>query len=460
MITRALLKYSCLLGAALFGGVLSERAEESVLTFSDPPSYSVSLSDTILYPDAKLYQRRSTVEGIGASVSLTERWALIGAPDHQEGAAHVFERSNNGKEWRLHTTFLPPELNRPGGKFGASVSLSGNRAIIGAPGYHPTGAAWIYKFDKATGEWREDAKLTLPMALPDAAEDSRFDFGASVALDGDRAVIGMQRWSDSRRVFAGAAFIFRRNVATGDWRLEGRLTPEEELRSHSRFGYDVDLAGNLVVVGTRGYSRRNPAGRIRTAYFYGGAFVFRWDDTKRSWVQDQLFLLEEPGRRERFGSAVAINGNRIIVGAPTGGALGSEPTGRVDNSNPGVVYSYTYDSSNGRWIKEERFLLARAGNDARFGSSLALSQTGDTAVIGADNNRGATDFSGTAHLYVFNQAVGAWERRFDLMARDPSRRFEIFGRSVAYVNGQVLVGAPNHSAENHDGAGFIFNIPQ
>jgi hypothetical protein len=127
--------------------------------------------------------------------------------------------------------------------FGSAVAISGDTAVVGAPrDDHAVNAEWdkgsAYVFERdagGEGAWGEVAKLTAS----DAAENDFF--GASVAMDGDRLVVGA--WNDDGK---GAAYVFERDA--GAWSEVAKLTASDAAADDG-FGDPVAIDGDTVVVG-------------------------------------------------------------------------------------------------------------------------------------------------------------------------------------------------------------------
>ena len=138
------------------------------------------------------------VFGDSHSISIDGDYAVIGAygDDNEEGSAYVFKREGNS--W-IQETKLTPSDGEPEDRFGGSVSLDGDYAVIGA--YHDDnwkGSAYVFK--REGNSWIQETKLTASDGEP---EDG---FGRSVSLDGDYAVIGASG-DDSKE---GSAYVFKR----------------------------------------------------------------------------------------------------------------------------------------------------------------------------------------------------------------------------------------------------------
>ena len=126
--------------------------------------------------------------------------------------------------------------------FGWSVSLDGDRAIVGAPadfanGLFYSGAAYAFAWDG--GAWTEVAKLT--------ASDGTYNdyFGWSVSLDGDRALVGAYLDNEGSAADVGSAYVYEWDGSA--W-VETKLTASDG-ETGDEFGYSVSLAGDRALVG-------------------------------------------------------------------------------------------------------------------------------------------------------------------------------------------------------------------
>lgn len=142
----------------------------------------------------------------GASVSLESSTLIVGAPfkrnaaagSYANGAAYVFIRQIGG--WALAST-LVPSSSANGDLFGFSVDIAGNRGIVGAP-YADSARGTAFVFASDNGAWSEQAQLT---AAAGAAGD---EFGWSVAIDDDKAVVGAPFAGQLIEAACGASYVF------------------------------------------------------------------------------------------------------------------------------------------------------------------------------------------------------------------------------------------------------------
>ncbi|MEZ6068937.1 MAG: FG-GAP repeat protein [Pirellulales bacterium] len=202
---------------------------------------------------------QAAFDGFGYSVDVQGSTALVGAVDEggRAGAVYVYEDSGNG--WQEVDKWSANDPVGTTGGFGGSLALDGDRAVVGAfrDGEHGAGSGAAYIFDKSGGTWGETAKL---IAGDTAAGDQ---FGVSVALWQDLLVVGAFQ-NDGASLNSGAAYLFEFDGAA--WRELDKLTvaPGE---ADDLFGYSVAVDGANVVA--------TVLGDDEVAEKAGAAFVFR-----------------------------------------------------------------------------------------------------------------------------------------------------------------------------------------
>ena len=193
----------------------------------------------------------------GISVSVSGDTAVIGAygKNAGQGAAYVFVLSAG--VWSQQQ-----ELTASGGialdGFGSGVAVSGDTAVIGAPGKNSdVGAGYV--FVSSGGVWSQRQELT---ASDGVANDY---FGISVSLSGDTAVIGALTEGDDFSVYQGdgAAYLFVRSGAM--WTQQQKLTASDGV-ANDRFGYSVSVSGNTALIGA--FNKNSAQG---AAYIFAGA---------------------------------------------------------------------------------------------------------------------------------------------------------------------------------------------
>jgi hypothetical protein len=363
------------------------------------------------------------------AVSRDGSTALIGAPhaDGNDGAVWVFARS--GSTWTQQGPKLTggAEQQGPNVTFGVSVALSGDgdTALIGALGDNGyVGAAWV--FTRSGQTWTQQGpKLTAA-----TGEQTGDEFARSVTLseDGNTALVGDP--GDNREV--GAAWVFTRSGSV--WTQDGpKITAGSgEENGQGTFGYSVALSGDAstALIGA-------PAEND----FSGSAWAFMRSGS--TWVQQGSKLAggTELGY-SGFGLSVALSedGNTALVGAP------------YANGSTGVVQVFTRSSAT--W-KQDATLTATAGGSGyrSFGQSLALSDDGATALVGAPLENGN---AGAA--WVFTNSNSTWTQQGSAITPAPEEESGTgqFATSVALSGDAttMLIGDPGD--EEYAGAAWAF----
>src|SRR5262249_31678405 len=144
-----------------------------------------------------------------------------------------------------------------------------------------------------------------------------------------------------------------------------------------------------------------------------------------------------------FGSAVAVSGNTIIVGA-LNNAVGA-------NTRQGSVYVFTRSGTT--WALQQKLNASDGLTSDQFGGAVAL--VGDTAVIGAkQNNFGAT---GNGAAWVFTRSGTTWTQQQKLTASDGSS-LDAFGNSVTINSNEdtIAIGAPNDDEATAGDRGSVY----
>ncbi len=302
-------------------------------------------------------------------------------------------------------------------EFGNSVSLSGDTAVIGAV-LDGSNQGSAYVFIRSGGVWAEQQKLT-------ASDGEQADFfGFSVSISGNTVVIGAFGDDSSR----GSAYIFTRSGTL--WTQQQKLTaPDGE--TGDGFGRGVSVSGDTAIMG----ANRDDSAR-------GSAYVFTRSGTV--WTGQQKLTASDGAADDLFGSSVVVSGDTAIVGAH-----GND----VElNADQGAAYVFT--RSGNVWTEQQRLTASDGGAGDLFGFSLAIS--GETVVMGALlDDLAATIDQGSA--YIFKRDGSVWTEQQKLTASDGSDNDQ-FGVSVAVSGDMVVIGAARDDlAANIDqGSAYVF----
>ena len=397
----------------------------------------------------------------GISVALDGDTAVIGARQDddngsQSGSAYVFTKVSG--VWSQKAKLIASD-GAANDEFGISVAVDGDTAVIGArQGDTRNGAAYV--FTKVSGVWSQKAKLT---ADDGAADD---EFGISVAVEGDTAVIGAYQ-DDDHGDLSGSAYVFTQD-SSGGWRQRDKLTASDGA-ARDRYGYSVGVSGDTVVVGA--YSDDSNEANTGAAYFLripGWTDIRDSDDETISHIVTGLTNDEEHTFQVRGVNAAGAGlASARARGTPTF-AIPNRPTGLAAAAGDTVV-DLSWDDPEDSTIEKYQLLeiiqggkLSTASTDDPvvrgdgFGISVAVD--GNTAVIGAYKDDDAGADSGSAHVFTRSSSTAAWSWAAKLTASDAAANDE-FGISVAIEGDTIVVGAHQNDADDQDndeGAAYVF----
>lgn len=319
-------------------------------------------------------------DNFGASIAIDGDTVVVGAPIKNANMGAVYVYTRTGTTWTQQTILNNGADASENDLFGSALALEGTTLAVGAPregsGIFPQGAVYVYEGSGAS--WAFDQKLTITDGI---AGDF---FGASLALDGTRLLIGSPFQSTSfDDTFVGAAYVF--TLSAGDWGQTGKLTAQDGVRE-DYFGWSVDLEANTALVGAPqsigidGFPNELPGGGKAYAFTYNGS----------TWAQQASALTaSDAGTDERFGWQVILNGNTAHISDD--GA--DERVDMEDRADVGAVYSF---SSNGTaWMQAAKLSPDAQFIDKEFGGSIAL--VGGSLLVSAP---GTANDAGEVYVYA------------------------------------------------------------
>jgi hypothetical protein len=412
---------------------------------------SVSTAMDTYVQGAKLTASDKAVDDrFGFTVDVDGDVVVVGAdyadPEGVEnaGAAYIFARQDGGWGGVTQVAKLTASDKVIDDRFGISVAIDGDVIVVGAWGANPGGndnAGVAYVFVKPGGGWMdmtETAKLT---ASDKAAGDY---FGYSVAIDGNKVVVGAYLDDIGSSSDTGSAYVFVKPA--GGWTdmtQTAKLTTSGNTAGEY-FGFSVGVSGDVVVVG----AWRNSPGSVTQA---GAAFVFEMP--VGGWVnmtQTVKLTASDGGRYDWFGHTVAIEGDVVVVGACYAD-LGGGPY-----TDYGAVYVYVRPV--GGWVTMTQTARLRASDPAvhdLFGRYVAIS--GEMIVVGARNaSPGGLSEAGKA--YLFEMPVGGWRnmtQNATLTASDKAVG-DYFGWTVGIDGHVAVIGAFGSDPDGLTDAGAAY----
>ena len=390
--------------------------------------------------EIKLSQKLQANDGLasdyfGSSVAISGDYAIVGAfsdtvgGNQDKGSAYIFQYS--GSSWSQQAKLIPSD-GMIDDHFGYSVSISGDYAIVGTGesdiNWTDKGSAYI--FHRTGNIWVQQAKLLAD----DGMEGD--EFGYSVSISGDYAIVGAYHDDIERNLYEGSAYIFHR---TGDsWSLQAKLTASDGRRD-DHFGYSVSISGDYAIVGA---VFDNVGGNYRQ----GSAYIFHRNGS--SWEQQVQLTASDGWIGDQFGYSVSISGDYAIVGAYNDG-VGWNHEGYKSGS------AYVFHHSGSTWTQQAWLTASDGGYEDHFGNSVSI--TGDHAMVGAyfddneeDDNQGS--------VYIFNRTGSTWMQQTKLSESDGGTS-DNFGYSVSISDDYALIGAWSEwfSPRVHKGSVYIYD---
>ncbi|MEM7807004.1 MAG: SdrD B-like domain-containing protein [Planctomycetota bacterium] len=314
---------------------------------------------------------------------------------------------------------VEPDASVPISSFGREIAISGDTMIVSSG--HSSGqtedapAALVYRL--RNGSWVEEAELFLPVRggpIPIY----------SVAIDGDVAVIGDELGGND---FVGLAHVFVRDA--GNWSLAATLEAPDPSPLAS-FGSAVAVHQDRIAISAR------KAGSTQFPEATPGA-VYLFQRSGDAWSFEQKVGTSYDGGSAEaiagswFGFAIALEGNRLIVGGTAPSEIGGGSSATI------------FHRIQGNWSREAQFHISAEES----GISPAVALKGDRAVLGSVLTR-------EAEIYEFG--FDGWARVATL-TDDSDAVSGHFGVSVALGEDRVLVGSPDNYYPGHNpGAAYLF----
>lgn len=306
--------------------------------------------------------------------------------------------------------------------FGKSCAMDGPVLIVGAFAASTGRPGAAHVFEQRNGRWEQSARL---LASDGAGGD---EFGNSVGVSGDFAVVGSEYNNGVVGSNAGAAYVFERRA--GRWVESQKLTPRDAQRS-ANFGEYVAIEGTVIVIGCRFDATLGNKS--------GAAYVFEL--VEGQWVETAKLVGSAGKRNDLSADTLAIDGGRILMSSY-----------RSDASGPHSGSAYLFEKVNGVWTEVARL----AASDGAGELSRGVAIDGDRVVLGArlESTMGAN--AGAA--YVFERWNGAWIQTAKLLPRG-ARAYDWVGEAVAVQGERIVVSGHHHDQiGSNSGVAYVFEL--
>jgi hypothetical protein len=247
--------------------------------------------------------------------------------------------------------------------FWNSVSVSGNRAVIGVQSEDDYGrnSGAVYIFELKSSAWVQTARLTASDGV------TKHFYGGNV--DGDRVVVSAANDSQVATA-AGAVYIYDR-VSVSIWNETKIVTSDGT--SLDRFGFSLSLDNDKLIVGSDDDENSS-----------SGGSVYIFENKAGIWIEVVKLLPLDIVASDYFGRSVSLEGNVAIVGAQRH---------LVNGNNSGAVYVFEY--SSGSWGQTQKLTASNSFNNLFFEQDVDLQW--DRMLIGSNGGG-----------YVLDCMMGTW----------------------------------------------------
>ncbi|MFO7447716.1 MAG: T9SS type A sorting domain-containing protein [Ignavibacteriaceae bacterium] len=383
------------------------------------------------------------------------------------GSAYIFY--NNSGTWELVQKITASD-RAEGDNFGFSVAISGDYAIVGAyqededvaggNTLFKAGSAYIFHNNSGTS-WTQVQKIVAS----DRAADDRF--GYSVSISGDYAIVGAYFEDEDAAGgntlrFAGSAYIFYNNSGTS-WTQVQKIVASDRAEDDI-FGFSVSISGNYAIVGA--YLEDEDAAGGNTLFSAGSAYIF-YNNSGTSWTQVQKITASDRAVADNFGYSVSISGDYAIVGA-----FREDEDAAGENTLNSAGSAYIFHNNTVSWIQVQKIAASDRAEIDNFGYSVSISGDYAIvgAYFEDEDAAGGNNVFNAGSAYIFNNNSGtSWTQVQKIVASDRALS-DIFGYSVSISGDYAIVGAYQEDEDaaggntlNIAGSAYIFgnmaNLP-
>lgn len=426
---------------------------------------------------------RSPDDSYAYSVAISGNYAIVGGIREDSdanglnnlldaGAAYIL--FNDGGNWAQIKKITAP-IRGFGDAFGLSVAMDGDYAVVGAfiededadetNSVQDAGSAYIFKKDQGGADnWGLVKKITAPIR---SVADQ---FGSSVSISGDYIIVGAFNEDEDADELnflndAGSAYIFRKDQGGNEnWGLLKKICAGTRA-ADDWFGYSVSIHGAYAVVGA--YREDEDTLEANTLSASGAAYIFGKDQGGAdNWGLVKKLTAAVRAASDNFGSSVSVNGDYLIVGAPSESEDASEANSLL---SAGAAYIFKKDQGGtDNWGQLRKIVPVIRATGDNFGASVSIN--GSYAIAGAQG-----ESEDASEINTLNRAGGAYifrkdEGGFDNWGQEQKivaavrAASDDFGVSVAVGGVFAMVGAWQEDEDALDantisnaGSAYIFH---
>jgi hypothetical protein len=316
-----------------------------------------------------------------------------------------------------------------------------------------TDKSCFYYFDG--NAWKVMVSVTEPNApgISKFASDATAgdQFGYSVAIKGNYAVVGAPYADINGHADQGAAYIYFRSGS--GWAEQAKITASNG-KANDYFGWSVAIDNYHVVVGAPFRDVPQNAPFYPPPYNNDQGTVYVYKRTGSSWSQQSILVIDNGNAGDRFGNSVSVSDSNLVAGAPYADYLSAYPQWLPSQTKAGVAY--VFNTNGTTWTLQaslagglEGLLMPFVSDYGEMGMSVSISDT--TIISGAPNARNgtyATLRNGLAFIYhlvngIWQQEHGDSYTYYTMNELDVIDNYARCGYSVSVGPGGYIMGAPN-----------------
>lgn len=373
---------------------------------------------------------RSPFMLFGQQVAINGETAVVSAPSEAislpgggaangAGAVYIFQKDAGGSNaWGLVKKITAPQP-QTNVNFGSGLAISGDYLLLGVP-YEtdPTpdnsldfaGAAYLYRKDQGgNNNW---GLLKRILSSDRSGSDQ---FGKSVAISGDKAIVGaMQESHDadgSNMIWAaGSAYIFEKNNGGPDaWGQVAKITAPVRAEN-DYFGTSVSIDGDYAAIGSVGESE--DASEANTVPRAGAAYVFK-KGLGGAWGFVKKVTASQRAANDNFGTSVSLKGDYLVVGADYDDEDANEAN-TVNNAGSAFIFE---NSGSDNWTMAKKVVASSRNGEEGFGNAVAVD--GRNIIVGAvrkfddENDTNSMLYAGAAFMYNNDPVLPVTLANFD-----------------------------------------------
>jgi len=330
---------------------------------------------------------------------------------------------------------------------GTALSISGSLAAVAALPDNNTHTGSVYLYD-AQQSWH----LTTELNSTHTADN----FATRIVLLDNILVVSANR-DDTKGTDSGAVYIFQRDLAheAHQWQQVAQLTAPDA-QAGDQFGSAIALVNNTLYIGAPFHGQ-------------GKVYAFTQNNDKAQWPLQATIEPKDP-QALQFGSAIAQNGQTLIIGAPYTDANSPAAKSTIktnkqrqprfqisrgDTIDPGFESGaiFVYENREGAWQETTRIGASNRETGDHLGENIAIE--GDMIVAGI-KDKDVFDFLGSGAVYVYRKVAETWTEETALFPDVNNMRGQ-FGNSFSVLDQHILVGASQiHANGFNSGQAYLF----